>query len=521
MPQEHEAVVDHQGLWDVTASLPAYEPLAESIATDVCVVGAGITGLTTAYLLQRAGKHVVLLDDGRLAGGMTRVTTAHLSNAIDDRYFEIERLHGADGARLAAESHTAAIGCIERIAREERIECDFERVPGYLFLDPGDDEELLTRELHAAHRAGLKDVKFVPRVPIDSFETGPCLLFPNQGQFHPLKYLAGVARAIEVNGGRIFTRTHVDEFRGGEQARVVAGDYVIAAKAIVVATNTPVNDLVTMHTKQAPYMTYAIGVRVPKGSVSRALYWDTGDPYHYVRLYGSPRQPSVTAADDHEILIVGGEDHKTGQSDGDTEQHQRLESWARKRFPVMEGTEYTWAGQVMESIDGLAFIGRNPGDADNVFVATGDSGQGMTHSTIAGLLLTDLIRGEENRWAALYDPSRKTLRAAGEFVKENVNVAAQYADWATGGDVATEDAIARNEGAIVRHGLRKVAAYRDAAGVLHRRDATCPHLGCVVQWNPVDQSWDCPCHGSRFDRFGTVFNGPANSDLQPADDDKG
>ena len=384
---------ENRSVWAATVERPTYSPLAEDLRADVCIVGAGIAGLTTAYLLGQEGRSVVLLDDGPLAGGMTEVTTAHLANALDDRYFEIERLHGEEGARLAAESHTAAIDRIEAIVRTEGIDCDFERLDGYLFLPPGGKEELLDHELAAARRAGLEGVEKIERAPLASFDTGPCLRFPRQGQFHPLKYLAGLAKAIERAGGRLFTDTHAERIEGsagGRPARIEAGGHVVTAGAVVVATNTPVNDLLVLHTKQAPYMTYVIGARVPRGSVTKALYWDTEDPYHYVRL-----QPLDGR---HDLLIVGGEDHKTGQADDTRERHARLEAWARERFPRMGTVDFSWAGQVMETIDGLAFIGRNALDKDNVFVVTGDSGMGMTHGTIAGILLTDLILGRENPW---------------------------------------------------------------------------------------------------------------------------
>ncbi len=486
--------------------------MRESIRADVCIVGAGIAGLSIAYMLTKAGKSVVILDDGLLAGGMTAVTTAHLSNALDDRYFEIERLHGEEGARLAAESHTAAIHRIEAIVMEEKIACDFERLDGYLFLSPGEKEEVLDRELAAAHRVGLHDVTKMSLAPLQSFNTGPCLRFPNQGQFHPLKYLSALAKAIQRDGGRIFTQTHADQISGGSPAQVKVGTHVVTADAVVVATNSPVNDLVVIHTKQAPYMTYVIGARVPRGSVTKALYWDTQDPYHYIRLQ-SVDGNDTTARGDHDILIIGGEDHKTGQADDTQKRHTRLEVWARERFPSIERVEFTWAGQVMETIDGLAFIGRNPMDKDNVFIVTGDSGMGMTHGTIAGILLTDLIMGRENPWEKLYDPSRKTLRAAGEYAREMLNVAVQYTDWLTGGDVSSEDEVTRDSGAVLRRGLTKVAVYRDEKGNLHECSAICNHLGCIVNWNTAEKTWDCPCHGSRFDKLGKVINGPANKDL--------
>ena len=503
-------------IWMATADTPSQSQLTENIRTDVCVIGAGIAGLTTAYMLAREGRSVVVLDDGPIGGGMTGRTTAHLTNAFDDRYVEIEKLHGVENSRLTAASHTAAIDKVEEIVRTENIECDFERVDGFLFTPPPHDEKLLDDELEASHRAGLEYVEKVERAPVDSFDTGPALRFPRQAQFHPLTYLNGLTHAIRRNGGKLFGRTHATTIEGwakietGASARVeTSHGPVVTCDVIVVATNTPVNDRVAIHTKQAPYVTYVIGAAVPQGSITRALYWDTLDPYHYLRLQRDGNR---------DILIVGGEDHKTGQANDCGLRFARLEHWTRERFPQMGEVEFRWSGQVMEPADYLAFIGRNPLDSDNVFIATGDSGQGMTHGTIAGMLLTDLIQGRKNRWEDLYSPSRVTLRALAEYAGENINVAGQFADYITAGDIDSVDELKPGQGAIMREGLSKVAVYRDDDGGVHRRSAVCPHMGCVVSWNTCEKTWDCPCHGSRFNAEGRVYNGPANSDLSAVDE---
>jgi glycine/D-amino acid oxidase-like deaminating enzyme/nitrite reductase/ring-hydroxylating ferredoxin subunit len=502
-----------RSVWMNTAPQAAPAGLTQDTRADVCVVGAGIAGMTTAYLLTREGRSVVVLDDGPVGGGQTQRTTAHLSNAIDDRYFEVEKVHGTAGSRLAADSHTAAIDRIEAIARAENIDCDFRRVDGYLFVAPGQSPDILDQEQAAARRAGLTDIEIVARAPLASFDTGRALRFPRQGQFHPLKYLAGLADAVRRAGGRIHTGAHVRRIDGGTEAKVAIHDGpTVTAKAVVVATNTPINDLVAIHTKQAPYLTYAIGARVPRGSVTPALYWDTLEYYHYVRLQPMPE------GDD--LLIVGGEDHKSGQADDQAQRWGRLEAWARERFPMMGSVEYRWSGMVMETIDGLAFIGRNPLDADNIYIATGDSGMGMTHGTIAGILLTDLIQGRENSWSAIYDPSRKPAwgMAWREFLIENANVAKEYVkDWAGRGDVASAEDIPPGQGAVVRRGLTKVAIYRDGRGEAHACSAVCTHLGCIVHWNGAEKTWDCPCHGSRFAPTGEVINGPASIPLTPID----
>ncbi|HOB75223.1 MAG TPA: FAD-dependent oxidoreductase [Phycisphaerae bacterium] len=509
-------------IWMATADIPVPRELEQDLQADVCIVGAGIAGLTTAYLLTRQGQSVVVLDDGIPAGGETCRTTAHLSNAIDDGFHMIERLHGQEGARMAAESHGAAIDQIERISTEEGIDCDFERVDGYLFVPPGSSTEELNRELQAARRAGLAGVERVERAPIPDFNTGPALRFPRQGQFHPIKYLAGLIRAIERNGGRIFTRAQVKGVKGGSQARIETQQGpTVTAGAAIIATNSPINDMLTIHTKQAPYRTYVVGLLVPAGSISRALYWDTSDPYHYARLqradgvHGTEAQAGQPLA--HEVLIVGGEDHKTGQATDFDRRWDALERWGRERWPQATQVVFRWSGQVMETIDGLAFIGRNPGDYPNIYIATGDSGMGMTHGTIAGMLLTDMILGRPNRWEKIYDPSRRTLRAAGDFARENLNVAWKYADWIKPGEVESVDEIPPGKGALIRRGLKLIAAYRDASGRVHERNAVCTHLGCIVSWNEAEETWDCPCHGSRYDGYGNVLNGPTIYGLGPAE----
>jgi glycine/D-amino acid oxidase-like deaminating enzyme/nitrite reductase/ring-hydroxylating ferredoxin subunit len=515
-----------QSIWKATAPLLEFPALTEDTRADVCVVGAGIAGMSAAYLLARAGRRVVVLDDNAVGGGETGQTTAHLSSALDDRYFAIERMHGEDGARLAYESHQAAIDRVRQIAADEGIDCDYEQLDGYLFLAPHDTTDLLDRERDAAHRAGYTDVERLERAPISTFDTGPCLRFPRQARFHPLKYLEGLARAVQRDGGRIYTGTHAVEVEGGSPTRVTVREgHTVTADAVVVATNTPFNDRVAIHTKQAPYRTFVIGARVPSGSVPDALYWDTLEMYHYVRL-----QPDYAGNGTGDLLIVGGEDHKTGHADDAEDRYHRLEAWTRARFPVEE-VEFRWSGQVMEPADLMAFIGRNPpdpeqlatGGSDNVYIATGDSGHGMTHGTIAGILISDLILGRENAWASLYDPSRVTLDvgALKEFAHENLDVARSYTEWVRGADIETEsaDQIAPGTGRILRRGAAPIAAYRDEAGVLHERSAVCTHLGCIIHWNTEERSWDCPCHGSRFAPTGEVLNGPAPVALKPVSDE--
>jgi glycine/D-amino acid oxidase-like deaminating enzyme/nitrite reductase/ring-hydroxylating ferredoxin subunit len=496
-----------ESLWMGVAGLPL-ATLESDQEVDVCIVGAGIAGLTTAYCLTRDKRSVIVVDQGPIGGGETSRTTAHIVNALDDYYHELERLVGEEGAKLAGESHTAAIDAVERIVREAGIDCDFRRVDGYLFAASAEDSRLLSDELHAARRAGLP-IEQVEHVPVDFHDFGAALRFPNQAQFHPMKYLNGLVADLRPRGVRFFTGVHVTEIEGGERVRVVAdGGRTIKARAVVCATNTPMLNRFVVHTKQAAYRTYALAARIATGAVPPILLWDTEDPYHYVRM-----QAGNGAG--HDWLVVGGEDHKTGQPE-DGSPHEALEAWMREHFPMAQEVAYRWSGQVMEPVDGMGFIGRNPGD-DNVYIVTGDSGNGMTHGTIAGLLISDLIGGARNPWEKLYDPSRKSAPATGEFARENLNVAGQYAEHLTSGDVDSVSKLARGQGAILRRGMHKVAVYRDEQDGLHQLSAVCTHLGCIVEWNAAERTWDCPCHGSRFaSDDGHVLNGPATRGLPKA-----
>lgn len=502
-------------LWPATTRVPDLPRLEHDTTADVCVVGAGIAGLSTAYELALRGHSVVVIDQARLGDGMTGRTTAHFSNAFDDRYFEIEEMHGADVARLVAQSHTAAIEHACKIVRDENIDCDLERLDGWLFMPPGESRAVLDRELEAARRAGVPGIELAARAPLE-FETGPALRFPEQMQLHPLKYLAGLVSAIVRANGKIYAQTRAISIEGGAQATIkTEHGPSIRAGSVVVATNTPVNNVVVIHTKQAAYQTYVVTASIPPGRCARALYWDTARPYHYARL-----ESVATSGGVKELLIVGGGDHKTGQDDDPVRHWEELETWMRTYFPQAGPVEYRWSGEVMEPNDHLGFIGRDPLDHENVYIVTGDSGNGMTHGVVAGMLLADQIEGRSNPWSKIYEPSRITLRAGGTFAKENANVVKQYAAWLRPGDVEHLEEIAKGEGAIVREGMNLIAVHVDSDGEVHRLAAACPHLGCVVRWNAAERSWDCPCHGSRFDPKGKVLHGPAVSDLKPMPNDR-
>ncbi len=493
-----------------------FEQLKENLTTETVIVGGGISGLTTAYLLTKKGHKVVLLEDGNIGSGETGRTTAHISNALDDRYYDIEKMFGEEGSKLAAESHTAAIEFIEKISTDENIDCDFVKVNGFLFLHPSDSKDSIQNEYDATRRAEL-ETEIVNSIPGIQNTEPPYLRFASQAQFHPMKYLAGLCKAIIQDGGKIYTSSHVKEF---DKTKVtLTNGYTVNANHIVVATNSPINDKVKMHTKQAPYRSYVIGAKVKKNQLPYALWWDSGDynsewptyPYHYARLQKFDNE--------FDLLIVGGEDHKTGQQmEENIPEDQRFENlinWTKEKFPMVEDVIYKWSGQVMEPADALGYAGRNPGD-ENIYIATGDSGNGITHGTISGIIISSLIMNLENRWYEIYAPSRKPKSSTSlkDFLVEQGNVAKKFVEYLTPGDIDSVKDLTNGQGAIIRDGLTKAAVYRDDEGKLHAYTAICPHMKCILEWNETEKSFDCPCHGSRFNSYGKVINGPAQTDLE-------
>lgn len=498
--------------------LKKFNTLTKNQAAEVCVVGAGISGLTIAYELLKLGRSVIILDKEESLCRETALTSAHLSNALDDLYYNLNNIIGKDKSKLAAESHALAIDKIEEIIKSENIDCEFSRANGYLLASDKPGVDVILKELRATHRAGLKDTSVIKTLPEIENKIGPALLFPNQAQFHALKYLKGLVKGILRLGGKLYGKALVIEYKNEEPNIVVKTEsgHTITCEYLVFATNVPIHHRVRMHTKESAYRSYVIGIKIPKNSFPQILLWDTAEPYHYVRVQSGP---------DYDILIVGGEDHRVGQGENNIDYFERLEHWTKRTFDLDGEILYKWSGQIIETLDGLAYIGRSPANkGKNIFEVSGDSGHGLTHGTIAGMIIPALITGKEHPWSELYDPARKTFNGGvSNYLIENLKSAVQVLDWITPGEVEDELDIPPGSGAILRRGLKKIAAYRDEHGKLHECSAVCPHMGAVVHWNESEKTWDCPMHGSRFCTKGKVINGPACKGLSPvprADDPK-
>lgn len=516
-----------RSLW---MDLPAIDVpgLTGDHATDVLVIGAGIAGLSTAYELALRGRRVTVVDRGRPARGMSSRTSAHLACASDDFLHELVRSHGLEAAQTYYASQRDAVDRIEAIAAGEGIDCDFARVDGILVPASEADVDLVRKEFAAARQVGFADVDWLDHGP-GPWAACPAVRFPRQARFHPLKYLYGLLAVLRARGVAVFAHVPVESLDDEGEDGVVAkcGDgRSIKARSAIVATNSPFHLRVALHTKQAPYRTYVIAADVPKavvrgshgdvaGTLSEdadgssrfpdALVWDTLDPgYHYVRL-----QPGTGT---HDTLIVGGEDHKTGEEHDMPRRFAALEAWARERFPALGEVTHRWSGQVMEPADYVPFIGLSP-QHRRVWLVTGDSGQGLTTGVVASLLLAEQVEGGDHPWSKLYDPSRTMIHGLREYLVENLDATRHWAAHLGSGEIDTPARLQPGQGAIAKVDGEAVAAYRTLEGELRLFSAACTHAGCVVRWNGFERCWDCPCHGSQFSVDGEPLQGPAHAPL--------
>jgi glycine/D-amino acid oxidase-like deaminating enzyme/nitrite reductase/ring-hydroxylating ferredoxin subunit len=501
-----------RSLWMDSEPAPERPRIEGSLRCDTVIVGAGIAGLSVAYELASAGRMVIVIDRGDVARGMTARTTAHLAPICDDGLSSLIQLRGEETAKLFQESQQAAVDRIEAVVKQHGISCNFRRLDALLFphvgMDAKEARDQADQEYEAARKAGAA-VERAKGVPLKGFESAACLRYPHQATFHPLKYLKALIAAIEDKGGLIFANsavTELEELEGSVRVKTGTGASVTAARAVV-ATNGPINDRAVLHSKMAPYRTYAMAFTIPRDTLPDALYWDMGDPYHYVRLNPGPGTT--------DYLIAGGGDHKSGTVDDGAVRFEAIEAWIRALVPDLGREVNRWSGQVMDTFDYCGLIGRNPG-SDNVYVVTGDSGQGMTHGALAGLLIKDLIATGDSPWREVYEPSRKTPTGVINLIKENLTAIQGLAEHAMPAELDSVDELELGQGGIITEGKDKIAVCRDMSGTLHRRSASCTHLGCVVHWNSTEQCWDCPCHGSQFAPDGAVFNGPATTPLAEA-----
>ncbi len=495
--------------WIDSAPIQKFPKLQKNMSVDVVVVGAGVTGIMTAYLLKQTGLTVALIERERVASIDTGHTTAHLTYITDVELRELARNFGQDHAQAAWDAGAAAIDEIERIVGKEMIECEYTRVPAYIHVCVGGPSKkeapLLKKEADLAAKLGF-DAVYLESAPYFNL---PAVRFANQAKFHPRKYLRSLVKKIPGNGSYVFEKSAASEF-DAKQRRVKLNRNWISFDRVVMATNNPLVGLASItaatlfQTKLSLYTSYALGGRVPSGTLPEALFWDTRDPYDYLR---------IDRHRDFDYLIYGGEDHKTGQKKQTQRAYARLLGRLKKIIPEAR-VDHRWSGQVICTPDGLPYIGEN---AEHQFVATGYCGNGITFGTVAAMMARDWVTGRKNPWTDLFAVDRKKIKGATwNYVRENKD----YPYYMIKDRIARPEAesvreIKRGQGMVVGSRGKKRAVFRDRNGDLHQLSPVCTHLGCLVRWNPAESTWDCPCHGSRFKPTGEVIAGPAEEALAP------
>ena len=483
--------------------------LAEDLTCEVCIVGAGMAGITAAYILAGAGRDVVVLDRGQMAMEDTGHTTAHLQRVDDARLSHLVPRFGLDNARLVWDGHDEALRFIESNVEEHQIRCDFTRLDAYLYSPHAKDKRLLKEERRLARKIGYPaewaDADEVP------FPAEHAIKFPSQGKFHPRKYLVSLRAQADRRGARFYENTEVVEVKKGRHVKVTTREgSTVKAKWFLSCSNVPFAGSDTIHTKVQPYRTYVVAARVPKNVFGEALYWDTEDPYHYTR---------VEHKADHDLVILGGEDHLVGAVDDTERRWGLLYEHLKLAVPEFEPA-YQWSGQVIETVDDLPYIGRIPGRGKNELMVTGDSGTGMTFGTLGGIMLAERVLGRGTPWDELFDPQRVTADATPmkEWLKHNLHAGGVLAKrMLQPSEIRDVAELRYGEGALMKFGMKPVAVARGKDGTLCAVSGACTHMGCGVKWNSGEQSWDCPCHGSRFAPTGEVLHGPAKEPLAEVD----
>lgn len=510
-------------------SIPKFSKLNRDIETDVCIVGAGISGVSVAYELVTRGLNVVLIEGREILSGETGRTSGHLANDLDDGYTEIAKKHGDKGAKAAAESHTWALNRVGEISKQLGIECEYRHLPGYDFSQYPKSDKNHAKDMKSLIKDGQKAkelgiaTEYKEGFKLKGWEGNPdqtdAIIYPGQATFHPTKYVVGVLDFLKQQPNfACYTNTRcmnveekgVEILGMGHKEVIVStldGHNIKCADAVE-ATCVPLQKL-SVIAEEEYYRTYCIAIRIPKNSVEDCLFYDSAEIYKYVRL------TECDEKDDY--MVVGGGDHKVGQSDT-IAPFKELEDWTRSRFPQATTVDYKWSGQVFEPVDYMAFIGKNQG-MKHTYIITGDSGNGLTHGVLAGRLIADEITGEKNPWASLYNPSRlaSIAKSLPSMISHDLQINAQYKRFLQSDIKDIEDLAPGDGGVLNATGKKPLAVYKDDGGQVHKFSALCPHMKGVVCWNSAEKSWDCPVHGSRFSKDGVQLIGPAKAGLQPAD----
>jgi glycine/D-amino acid oxidase-like deaminating enzyme/nitrite reductase/ring-hydroxylating ferredoxin subunit len=495
--------------WMATAPETSFSPYqGDDLRVEVAVLGGGITGLTTAFLLQQAGASVAVVEAGRVACGVTGYTTAKVTSLHGLTYAKLTSTFGAQGARIYGQANQAGLERIARLVEELGIDCDFERLPAFTYTEDPQRVSAIEEEAEAARQAGLP-ASFSSQIGLP-FPVQGAVRVEDQAQFHPRRFCLGLAEAIVAGGGQVFERTRAVNVRPGAPCTVHTEHGRLRAEHVVVATHLPFFDPAGLFAKTSPSRSYAAAVTLA----------EPAPPGMYLSADAATRSVRPLVSGDN-LAVLAGEEHKTGHGPDTRDHHQALEAWAHDRFPV-RSVDYRWSAQDYLPADSVPYIGRLLPGYGRLHVATGFKKWGMTHSAVAAMLLRDQITGRPNPWAGLFRATRlHPLASAKELAVHNLDVGLRFAvDRLLTARPAPARELAPGEAGIRELNGEKVAAYRDSDGRLHAVSGRCTHLGCLVAWNAAERSWDCPCHGSRYTYQGQVIQGPAVKNLPAKDLDQ-
>lgn len=514
MTAERDTDGQHGPIWLETTPETAYDPLDGTTRVDTAVIGGGIAGISTAFALQEAGQSVALLERDRIVGAVTGRTTAKLTSLHGLVYDHLLDHFSERRAKEYAAANEAAIDRVAELVEAHDIDCGFARTPAYTYVESRDDRRKVRTEVEAARRLGLP-ASFVESTDLP-YDVEAAVRFDDQARFHPRAYLLELARAFVERGGELYERTPVREVTDGRPCRVTTDRGGVVADDVVLATHFPVVDPALYFARLSPKRSYVLAARLNEAP-PEGMYYDPSEPYFSVR-------PRPTA--DESMVLVGGENHRTGETRDTDERYRRLERRARERFDVAS-VEYRWSTQDYVSVDRVPFVGRLAPHRRNLWVATGFGGWGLTNGVAAAERLRDLILGRESPEPSVFRPARLELGASfRRLVSHNAHSSRRFVtDRLVGGSEAAGadgsaagvDDLSPGEADVFDHRGDSVAAFRDEDGTVHAVSAVCSHLGCLVTWNGAERSWDCPCHGSRFDVDGTVLDTPAVDNLEPYD----
>lgn len=485
-------------IWQDTARKPMESVfLDRNVEVDVAIIGAGITGLTTALELLEQGLSVALLESFQAGDSSTGQSTGNLYTTVSEGLAKLEEKWGREVTARVVASRQAAIDAIERRVNDHDIDCGFMRSPWYRLAPNPTTTAKLQHEYQASLNAGL-DAKLLGETqwPLPAQET---LVIENQAQFNPRQYARGLARIIKDKGGHLFEHSPVHEY-DTKEGRVRCDRGQVIARDIVLATHTP-KGIRVLHTEVAPYREYGVALKMTGRACPEGAFWDMEPPYS-VRNYRYQGE---------DYLLVIGEMHKTGEQAGSEGRYEKIEQYARRHFDVGEVT-HRWSAQNYKAADCLPYIGR-PWLSKNLYTATGFATDGLVYGTLAAMMISSQIAGDTNEWQDLYSPTRLTpAKSASRLVKDNLDVGRHFIQDYTGtGKASSLSEIPLDEGRLMKHNGEYLAVYR-SEGAVQTVSAVCTHMRCLVHWNEAESSWDCPCHGSRFNRNGDVLEGPA---LQP------